>query len=316
MSGYAAAAWVIVSVHRKPTAITRSLPPRRRPSTRSARSSAHCGGDSVGTMPKSATAWSRPAAAASLNDLSPRPVTSNIRATGTPRHRRPRCPRVRWRLVRCRRVRSPAGSVPAGAVPAASDPAGAAPASEARSMPSQMPPPLDALVAPAPVITPAMPSAAAKPAASNRLLLVMLFSPSRDSPVVIPEVLAPPPGLIVRREGTPPHRGCGRTIHRQCQTPRLAAPQRSASSATRCGDSASSSCSACSCSEPSRPSARCPATTRRNRRPTPRAAPPPRRHWSPTLPRRWPQPPPRHRRRRRPSRRRPARRRRTIPPTC
>ena len=51
------------------------------PSRRSARSPSLVGVDSVPMAPSSVTAWSRPAAAASLNDLSPRPVMSNSRPT-------------------------------------------------------------------------------------------------------------------------------------------------------------------------------------------------------------------------------------------
>ena len=69
-----AAALATVGCQRKPTPITSCCRPCDHSSRRSARSlpSAAVGVDSAPSMPKSALALSRPAAAASLNDLSPR----------------------------------------------------------------------------------------------------------------------------------------------------------------------------------------------------------------------------------------------------
>src|SRR5436190_2204697 len=82
---FAAADAVVASPHRKPTARTRLLAPTNA-LMRSGRSLPSCavGVDSLPVMPKSVFALSRPAAAPSLNDLSPRPVTSNRRPTLLP----------------------------------------------------------------------------------------------------------------------------------------------------------------------------------------------------------------------------------------
>src|SRR5262245_16635143 len=83
--GFWAADAVVASPHRKPTATTRLLAPTNA-LMRSGRSLPSCavGVDSLPVMPKSALALSRPAAAPSLNDLSPRPVRSKSRPTLLP----------------------------------------------------------------------------------------------------------------------------------------------------------------------------------------------------------------------------------------
>ena len=82
--GFAAAEALVASPQRKPTATMRSSP--MKPFMRSGRSLPSCavGADSSVAMPKSALALSSAAAAESLNDLSPRPVTSNSRPTFLP----------------------------------------------------------------------------------------------------------------------------------------------------------------------------------------------------------------------------------------
>ena len=198
--------------------MTNWFPPSAAAVTRSARSSADWGGDSVGTSasPNSATARSSPAAAASLNDLSPRPVTSNIKATVVAPSAAGALPAGSVPEGSVPAGSVAIGSVPAAAVPADSVPAGADPASAPMSMPSQSPPPLDALSEPDPMVTPAMPIAAANPAASSRLLLIMLSSPSRDYRVVISDEAGAFASSCRAWEGNtiPPQRG--RTIHRRC----------------------------------------------------------------------------------------------------
>ena len=106
------------------------------------------------------------------------------------------------------------------------------------------------------MVTPAMPIAAANPAASSRLLLIMLSSPSRDYRVVFPTMRMHAPAVVDAWEGNtiPPQRG--RTIHRRCPTGprREKCPGhgvRSASSAMRCAGSWSSPSSGWACSAPS-----------------------------------------------------------------
>ena len=240
-------------------AMTNWFPASAAAATRSARSSADWGGDSVGTIasPNSATAWSSPAAAASLNDLSPRPVTSNIRATVVPSAPSAAGSRPALsRLPRCQPVRCPSARYPPVPCLRPRCPTGAPAASDARSMPSQSPPPADAPTEPAPTVTPAMPIAAANPAASSRLLLIMLSSPSRDVRAVIPTMRMQAPAVVDAWEGNtiPPQRG--RTIHRRCPTgPRRdkcpVHGVRSASTAMRCAGSSSSPSSGWACSAPS-----------------------------------------------------------------
>ena len=238
--------------------MTNWFPASAAAATRSARSSADWGGDSVGTIasPNSATAWSSPAAAASLNDLSPRPVTSNIRATVVPSAPSAAVPAGAEPAAAVPAGSVPIGSVPAGAVPSAPVPDGAPAASDARSMPSQSPPPADAPTEVAPTVTPAMPIAATNPAASSRLLLIMLSSRSRACRAVFLTMRMQAPAVVDAWEGNtiPPQRG--RTIHRRCPTgPRRdkcpVHGVRSASTAMRCAGSSSSPSSGWACSAPS-----------------------------------------------------------------
>ena len=114
--GWRSAPAASASLHRNPTPMTSWLPSPTSRFRRSARSASPVGVDSLGMTPNSSMAWSRPAAAASLNDLSPRPVMSNSRpivapsAAGWRRAARgPRCRPVAWcRRRSCR----PGASVP------------------------------------------------------------------------------------------------------------------------------------------------------------------------------------------------------------
>ena len=135
VSGYASAACVTLLPHRKPTATMSWLPSSAAAVMRSARSPSPPGVDSVPLTPNSSTAWSSPAAAASLNDLSPRPVTSNMSATLT-------SPSTAEPSV------MPSASVAAGSVPAASVPAASVPAASvaAASVPAASVPSAAAVV--------------------------------------------------------------------------------------------------------------------------------------------------------------------------
>ena len=272
-------------------------------------------------MPKSATARSSPAAAASLNDLSPRPVTSNIKAT--------------WHtlVASLRALGLPAGSVPAGSVPAGSVAIGSVPAGAvpAASVPAGADPASRAEVD---ALTEAAAAGRAERARSDGHACDAerrSESCGKQSPAP-GHIVSPfsgllrcvpgfPPGAGAPQEGTPSHRsqavpyiGDGRAepVARDCPRRGL----RSASSATRCADSGSSRRSGLlvfgavkgvgALTDGRRRPARSPPRPSRLARP-PRVPGPP-----PSSTRRHQRPPRLRRRRHRPSRRRPAHRRRTT----
>ena len=211
-SGLARAAACRSAPHRKPTPMTRSRSWPSMFSMRSARSPSLVGVDSVPVAPTDSLAASRPAAAESLNDLSPRPVTSYSRPTAG--------------------FSTAGAAVPSGAVPSAVVPSGVVPASAVSSgvvpsvsavVPSAVVsadvaavvasldaseaalPPVSSSSSP-PHAAATRPSAATSPTASRRLLLIIAspfsgigvsqtgagwFTPSRpDRPVTYRAVRA------------------------------------------------------------------------------------------------------------------------------